>query len=180
MDHWGYRAGMCTTTLIAITKTEPASRLYAEIITEYLVFLCDNPLQIKRIERAWQRLLRRFERTARKRRWFQVAVFLSNVIAILLELNWKPVTATRWINDLDDTWTFDLSKTFDLVPVVSENERASMRYLWKAASLYWHGDSLATDAPDLTVLRRHLHSLRKRGLLESCHASAGGLWRIVA
>ena len=41
-----------------------------------------------------------------------------------------------------------------------------MRYLWKAASLHRHGESLATDAPDLTVLRRHLHSLQKRGLLE--------------
>ena len=91
----GYWAGMCTTTLLAITKTEPASRLHADVITEYLVFLRDNPLQIKRIERAWQLLLRRFERTA-----------------ILLELEWKPVSATHWINDLDDSWTFDLSKTF--------------------------------------------------------------------
>ena len=49
-----YRAGMCATTLLAITKTEPASRLHAEVITEYLVFLRDNPLQTKRIERAWQ------------------------------------------------------------------------------------------------------------------------------
>ena len=30
------RAGMFTTTLLAITKTEPASRLHAEVITEYL------------------------------------------------------------------------------------------------------------------------------------------------
>ena len=64
----------------------------------------------------WQLLLRRFERTARKRRWFQVTGFLSNVIAILLELEWKPVTATHWINDLEDTWTFDLSKTLILSP----------------------------------------------------------------
>ena len=106
-----YRAGMCTTTLLAVAKTEPASRLHAEVITEYLVFLRDNPLQIQIIERAWQLLLRRFERTARKRRWFQVTGFLSNVITILLELNWKPVAATHWIDDLDDTWTFDLSKT---------------------------------------------------------------------
>ena len=123
----GYRAGMCTTTFLAITKTEPASRLNAEVIAEYLVLLRDNPLQIKRIERAWQLLLRRFERTARTRRWFQVTGFLSNVIAILLELDWKPVTATHWINDLDDSWTFDLSTTFDLVPIVSDIERASMR-----------------------------------------------------
>ena len=92
-----------------------------------LCFLRDNPLQIKRIERAWQLLLRRFERTARKRRWFQVTGDLPNVIAILLELNWKPVAATNWIDDLDDTWTFDRSKTFDLVPVVSDIKRASMR-----------------------------------------------------
>ena len=39
-----YRAGMCTTTLLAITKTEPASRLHAEVSTEYLVFLRDTPL----------------------------------------------------------------------------------------------------------------------------------------
>ena len=62
--HEALGAGMCTTTLHAITKTEPASRLHAEVITEYLVFLRDNPLQIKRIERAWQLLLRRFEGTA--------------------------------------------------------------------------------------------------------------------
>ena len=111
----GYRAGMCTTTLLAITKTVPTSRLHAGVITEYLVFLRDNPLQTKRIERAWQLLLRRFEKTQRKRRWFQVRGFLSNVIATLLDLEWKPVTAMYWINDLEDTWTFDLSKTFDLV-----------------------------------------------------------------
>ena len=63
----GYRAEMCTTTLLAITKTEPASRLHAEVITKHLVFLRDNPLQSKRIERAWQLLLRRFEKTSRKR-----------------------------------------------------------------------------------------------------------------
>ena len=104
----------------------------------------------------------------------------DNVIAILLELNWKLVTATHWINDLDDTWTFDLSKTFDVVPVVSDIERASMRILWKAASLHRHGESLATDALDLTVLRRHLQSLQKRGLLERAAvlqlAACGGLW----
>ena len=61
--------------------------------------------------------------------------FLSHVIAILLELERKPVTAAHWINDLDHSWTFDLSKTFDLVPIVSDIERASMRYLWRAASL---------------------------------------------
>ena len=59
---------------------------------------------------------------------------------ILLELNWKPVAATHRIIDLDDTWTSDLSQTFDLVPVVSDTERASMRYLWKAASLHRHGE----------------------------------------
>ena len=47
-----YWAGMCTTTLLAITKTEAASRIHAEVITEYLVFLRDNPSQTKRIERA--------------------------------------------------------------------------------------------------------------------------------
>ena len=83
----------------------------------------DNPLQIKRIEGVWQLLLRRFERTARKRRWYQVTGFLANVIATLLELNWKAVTATHWMNDLDDTWTLDLSKTFDLVSIVSDIER---------------------------------------------------------
>ena len=37
-----YRAGMCTTTLLSITKAGP-SRLHAEVITEYLVFLRDHP-----------------------------------------------------------------------------------------------------------------------------------------
>ena len=175
-----YRAGMCTTTLLAITKSELAFRLHAEVITEYLVFLRDNPLQSKRIERAWQLLLRRFERTARKRRWFQVMGFLSIVIAILLELDWKPVTATHWINDLEDSWTFDLSKTFDLVSIVRDIERACMRYLWRATSPHRHRESLAATAPDLTVLRRHLYSLRKRGLLERAAmlqlAACGGLW----
>ena len=85
-----------------------------------------------------------------------------------------------WINDLEDAWTFDLCKTCDLVPVVNDMERASMRYLWRAASLHRHGESLAATAPDLTVLRRHLHSLRKRGLLDRAAmlqlAACGGLW----
>ena len=38
----GYRVGMCTTTLLSITKTEPASRLHVEVITECLVFLRDH------------------------------------------------------------------------------------------------------------------------------------------
>ena len=84
------------------------------------------------MERAWQLLLRRFERAPIKRRWFQVTGFLSNVIAILPELEWKPFTATHWINDLEDTWTFDLSKTFDLVPIVTDIERASIRYFRRA------------------------------------------------
>ena len=41
------------------------------------------PLQTRRIERAWQLLLRRFERAPIKRRWFQVTGFLSNVTAII-------------------------------------------------------------------------------------------------
>ena len=127
---------MCTTTLLVITKTEPASRLHAEVITEYLVFLRDHPLPTKRIERALQLLLGRFEKTPRNRRWFQVTGFLSNFIAILLELEWNPVTAAHWINDLEDTWTFDLSKTFDLFTIVDDIERASMRYLWRAKLLY--------------------------------------------
>ena len=46
-------------------------------------------------------------------------------------------------------------------------------------SLHGHGESLAATAPDLTVLRRHLQSLRKRGLLERAAvlqlAACGGL-----
>ena len=56
----GYRAGMCTTTLHSINKTEPASRLHLEVITGYLVCLRDHPLLTKRIERSWQLLLWRF------------------------------------------------------------------------------------------------------------------------
>ena len=41
-----------------------------------------------------------------------------------------------------------------------------MRHLWKSVSAHRHGESFAIATPDLTVLRRHLHSLRKRGLLE--------------
>ena len=162
----GYRAGVCTTTFLSITETEPASRLHSEVITE---------------ERAWQLLLRRFERVPRKRRWFQSH---SNVIAIFfaiqLELEWKPLTATHWINDLEETWTFDLSQTFDFVPIVTDIQRASMRCLWSAASLHRHAESLAVNSPDLTVLRRHLHSLRKRVFLERAAtlqlAACGGLW----
>ena len=55
-----------------------------------------------------------------------------------------------------------------------------MRNLWRTASAHRHGESLAATAPDLTVLRRHLHSLRKRGLLERAAmlqlAACGGLW----
>ena len=52
--------------------------------------------------------------------------------------------------------------------------------MWKAASLHRHGESFAAATPDLTILRRHLHSLRKRGLLERAAmlqlAACGGLW----
>ena len=176
----GYRAGMCTTTLLSITKTEPASRLHVEVVTEYLVFLRDHPSLTKRIERSWQLLLRRFVEALVKRRWFQVTGFLPNVIAILLELGWKPLFATHWISDLEYTWTCDLTQTFDLVPIVTDIERASRRHLWKAAPSHRHGESFAAATLDLTVLRRHLHSLRKRGLLERdamLHlAACGGLW----
>ena len=93
----GYQVAVCTTPLLAVTNTEPASRLHAEVVTEYLLFLRDNPLQTKRIERAWQLLLRRFEKSPKKRRWFQVTGFTSHVTAILLELEWKPVSASHWI-----------------------------------------------------------------------------------
>ena len=118
---------MCTTTLPSIARTEPASRLHAEVITEYLVFLRDHPSLTKRIERAWQLLLRRFVKAQVKRRLFQVISFLSNVIAILLELERKLLTTTQWINDCKHTWTFALSKTFDLVPIVTDIEVQSMR-----------------------------------------------------
>ena len=136
----GYRAGMCTTTLLSITKTEPASRLHVGVVTEYLVFLRDHPPLVKRIERSWQLLTRRFAKAPVKRRWFQVTGFLSNVIAVLLELGWKPLLATHWISDLEDTWTFDLTQTFDLGPIITDIERASRRHLWKAASSHRHGE----------------------------------------
>ena len=64
------------------------------------------------------------------------------------------------------SWTFYLAQTFDLVSIVSDIERASMRCLWRAVSLHRLGESLAANALDPTVLRRHLRSLRQRGLLE--------------
>ena len=176
----GCRAEMCTTTLLSITKTEPASRLHVEVITEYFVFLRDHPLLTKRTERAWQLLLRRFVEAPVNRRWFQVTGFLSNVVAILLELEWKPLSATHWFSDLEGTWTFDRTQTSDLVPIVTDVERASMRYWWKAASSHRHGESFAAATPDLTMLRRHLHSLRKRGFLERATmlqlAACRGMW----
>ena len=68
---------------------------------------------------------------------------VSSQMSLRFYLSWngKPVTATHWINDLEHTWTFDLSKTFDLVPIISG---ASMRYLRRAELLYigmekvWH------------------------------------------
>ena len=158
---------------------EPSQHpVYTRKSSPSILFLRDHPSLTKRIERAWQLLLRRFVEAPIKRRLFQVTGFLSNVIAMLLELEWKPLTATHWINDLEDTWTFDLSKTFDLVPIVTDIERASMRYLWRAASAHRHGEWLAAATPDLTV-RRHLHRLRKRGFLERAAmlqlAACGGL-----
>ena len=66
----GYRAGICTTTLVSITKTEPASRLHVEVIADYLVFLRDHPPLVKRIERSWQLLIRCFANAPVKRQWF--------------------------------------------------------------------------------------------------------------
>ena len=115
-----------------------------------------------------------------KRRWFQVSGFLSKVIAILLELGWKPLLATHWISDLEDTWTFDLTRTFDLVPIVTDIERASRRHFVESCILASACESFVAATPDLTILRRHLHSLCKRGLLERAAmlqlATRGGLW----
>ena len=67
-----------------------------------------------------------------------------------------------------------------MVPISTDIERASRRHLWEAASSHRHGESFATATPDLTILRRHLHSLRKAGLLERAAmlqlATCGGLW----
>ena len=176
----GCRAGMCTTTLLATTQTEQASRLYAEVIGNYHVLLRDHPLLTKRIERAWPRLRRRFVKAPVKGRCFQVTGFLWNVIAVLLELEWQPLGAKLWINDLGEEWTFSHAQIFDLVPVVKDIERAAARSLWKAASMHRHGESLAHASPDLTVLRRHLHCLRKRGFIDRATmlqlAACGGFW----
>ena len=137
-------------TLLSITKTEPASRLHVEVITDYLVFLRDHPLLTKRIERSWQLLLRRFAKALVK----QSLGSYQNVIAILLELGWKPLSATHWISDLEDTWTFDLTQTFDLVPTVTGIERASRRHLWKAASLHRNGERFAAVTTDRASLQR--------------------------
>ena len=110
-------------------------------------------------------LLRRFERTAKKRRWFQVTGSQKS-LRFYLSWNGNLLSLRTGSTILKTNGPSILSKTFDLVTIVSDIERASVRYLWRAASLHRHGESLAATAPDLTVLRRHLHSLRKRGLLE--------------
>ena len=99
---------------------------------------------------------------------------------MLLELGWKPLSTTHWISDLEDTCTFDLAQTliwFPLSPTLSVHPGA---IVWKAVSLHRHGESFAAATPDLTILRRHLQRLRKRGLLERAAmlqlAACGGLW----
>ena len=63
----GYRAGMCTTTLLA-TDTKQNKRLgcMRRLLLRNHVFMRDHPV-LKRIERAWPRLLRPFcESTSQK------------------------------------------------------------------------------------------------------------------
>ena len=144
----GYRAAMCTTLCFPL---KPSQHL-VYMLKSSPTILCvrDHPLLTKRIERSWQLLLRRFAKAPVK----QSLGFYQNVIAILLELGWKPLSATHWISDLEDTWTFDLTQTFDLVPTVTGIERASRRHLWKAASLHRNGESFAAATPDRSPLKR--------------------------
>ena len=60
-------------------------------LVEYLVFLRNNPLQTKRIAQAWQVLLRRFEKTPRKRRWFQVTGFSQKRFYLSWNGNLEPL-----------------------------------------------------------------------------------------
>ena len=155
----GCRTGMCSAILLSITKKLSQHLVHTRKSSPSILCFCATTLCKVRELRAPGRFC---SDTSRERQE-NVDGFLSNVIAILLELGWKPLTATQWINDLEEKRTCDQSQTFDLVPINTDIERASMRCLWRAASSHRHGESLEVTSPDLMVLRRHLHSLRKTG-----------------
>ena len=89
-----------------------------------------------------------------------------------------PLTATHWINDLEDAWTFDLSKPLILFP---------SSQTWSGHPCVPCGEQLHYIGMEKVWLPQHqisrccadISTVSARGvfLRERCHAAVGGLRR---
>ena len=97
-------------------------------------------------------LLRRFERTAKKTSMVSRHGFSIRHCDFYSSWNGNLLPLRTGSTILKTNGPLIYQKAFDLVPIVSDIERTSMRYLWRAASLHRHGESLAATALDLTFI----------------------------
>ena len=110
-----------------------------------------------------------------KHRWSVVTGPLSNLIATLLDMNFRPVSPTRWIDELEGgIWELDLTQgLFEFREVLVDR---LCQQLWTRSANRHLGEGLRTR-PHAHLMHRHFVKLEranpKRALQYLRLASAG-------
>ena len=122
-----------------------------------------------RAERDWQRAVDARLQRSLQGRWQGITVFMSAIIALLLDLSWKLLGPWHWVTNCEEPFAVDRSALTDPTPdwsaLRAEFAAALRRKLWANASRHYCGRGLQ-DFADLTSVRSHFRRLRRKDSLE--------------
>ena len=112
------------------------------------------------IDKVWNLSVAKLQNTPRN--WLKVAGHIDAVVATLMDLNWVPLAPDEWTDDQGNVWRLLLQDRQLIPDLTAIVEQSAERKVWKMAAQHFCGKGLENGA-DLTILNRHLHSLRRKG-----------------
>ena len=160
--------GRCLDTLLQLEYGEagdPFGTSAFQVLNSWVEVITHSEAMRDRAERAWQRAVDVRRQRSPQRRWQGITGIMSAIIALLLDLSWKPLGPWHWVTDCEEPFAIDRSvlsdPTLDWSALRAEFAAALRRKLWAKASRHYCGRGLQ-DGADLTSVRSQLRRLRRK------------------
>jgi len=180
--HLGAKPGWCSTTVLALEapKGDPAIGIYQRKVASHLAFWLREKHLRSRLQDSWAFYLKELdpEKVPPHQTWRHVTGPTAATIAMLRDVNWKPLASDLWEAPDGQQWKLD-DQPGDVRVLYEAFAKTIQDRKWAKAARHHLGASLV-HPPDLTVPKKFLAFMRRNGRHAEAQLAltimAGGLW----
>ena len=155
----------CVTTILHLKLgSRPSNMILLKVVSNFVAFWSLTSAEEKtRIHGVWDKARLKVTSLPASRRWRAVDSPLSATIACLLEAQWHPDSADRWLSPKGSfTYAIGVTAAADTI-VLSELNRSFSAIDWASASRHFSGEGIHWGVPSFEGWARAKRVLTKEG-----------------